>query len=358
MDLRDVLVPLCFMLAYLSVATFTNSAASKNTSKDKNNSAAITALGHKLFFEKRLSLNGIKSCASCHAPEFAFTDGYRRSLGTGADLLQRNTPSLLNLSSYKTFNWANPELTNIEDQLLHPLFNTNPPELGMINNSKTILLQLQNDTAYKNTLANAGIKELNWDDVVKSLACYVRSLNARNSKYDLYLKGAMQLDEDEEKGKTLFFSKQLNCAACHSGTDFNEPADPALGYFFNTGLYNTGVDNSYADNDNGIANITKKSSDVGKFRIPSLRNISITAPYFHDGSASSLEEVIDIYGNGGRLINEGPYKGDGSRHPNKSGLIHPFSITLKEKKQLISFLYTFTDTTYMGNPLFTNPYKY
>ena len=84
----------------------------------------------QLFFEKRLSQNGIKSCAGCHAPELAFTDGYRRSLGTSADLLQRNTPSLLNLSSYKTFNWANPELTSIDLQILHPLFNTNPSELG------------------------------------------------------------------------------------------------------------------------------------------------------------------------------------------------------------------------------------
>lgn len=328
-----------------------------DTADKKNDSAALTELGHHLFFEPRLSLNTIKSCASCHAPELAFTDGYRRSLGTSADLLQRNTPSLLNLSSCKTFNWANPDIKNIEQQLLHPLFNADPPELGMNTGNSNILQQLQVDNVYKKLLTAAGIKNLQWNDIVKSLAFYVGMLNARNSKYDQYLNGNVQLDADELKGMQLFFSPQLNCKSCHSGQDFNQPFNNAEQNFFNTGLYNISSNHDYADGDNGIATVTKQSSDAGKFRTPSLRNVAVTAPYFHDGSAATLEEVIDIYSNGGRVIMNGPYTGDGRLNPNKSSHIHSFTISQKEKKQLISFLYTFTDTSYLGNPLFTGIYK-
>jgi cytochrome c peroxidase len=158
-------------------------------------------------------------------------------------------------------------------------------------------------------------------------------------------------------GKSLFFSDQLNCRKCHSSNDFDEPEFSRMNHYQNIGLYNIGKDSLYANDDNGLQNETKDKDDIGKFKIPTLRNIAITAPYFHDGSAASLGEVIDNYARGGRLIDKGLYAGDGKLHPNKNQFVDGFTITNKEKKQLICFLQTLTDTCYLADPFYNNPFK-
>ena len=143
---------------------------------------------------------------------------------------------------------------------------------------------------------------------------------------------------------------------CHSGNDFDEPEFTRMNHYQNIGLYNIGKDSLYANDDNGLQNVSKDKDDIGKFKIPSLRNIAITAPYFHDGSAANLNEVIEHYARGGRLLKQGKFAGDGELHPNKNQFIEGFKITNKEKLQLISFLKTLTDTSYLLNPFYQNPF--
>ncbi len=327
----------------------------QSTISFNSNSSDMAALGHRLFFDKRLSINNMKSCAGCHAPQFAFTDGYRQSLGSEADVLQRNAPSLLNIASYKTFNWANPDIQSMDQQLLHPLFNSNPDEMGLTRNDSSVLKKIEGDAEYKIILESSSIHQLTWLTVIEALKTYVCDLNSRNSKYDQFKRNEVPLTVDEKAGMQLFFSDNLNCKACHSGADFNEPLNNNESNFQNTGLYNIGITHECANGDNGEANVTLDINDIGKFRIPSLRNVALTSPYFHDGSAATLEEVITIYSEGGRNITSGPFKGDGRNHPDKSEHLKGFSISEREEKQLIQFLNTLTDTSYLTNPFFHAP---
>ncbi len=320
-----------------------------------NKSNKLASLGHYLFFETKLSKNGIKSCASCHDPQFAFTDGYRVALSTEADLLLHNTPSILNLSNYKTLNWASPNIKNIVQQMQGPLFNKHPPEMGMSADNYNAIKNIETDPKYKTLLQQAGVNKLTWKIVVKCINEYVLKLNSRNAKYDKYRQGKVKLNKEEHAGMKLFFSKKLNCTSCHAGVDFNQTKAIKDNRFANIGLYNIGPQHQYTANDNGLFNTTHKASDIGKFRIPSLRNVMLTAPYFHDGSARNLEEVINLYSHAGRNITSGNYAGNGIKNPYKDKRLKIFSITTKQQKQLLAFFNTLTDTSYLQNPYFILP---
>jgi cytochrome c peroxidase len=205
-------------------------------------------------------------------------------------------------------------------------------------------------------LKKKGIDKINWIDVKSLIATYVRTFKFQNAKYDLVEKRKAKFTVDELAGKNLFFSDKLNCKKCHGGNDFDEPEFTRMNKYQNIGLYNIGKDSFYANGDNGLFNESKDRDDIGKFKIPSLRNIMLTAPYFHDGSAPNIDAVINSYSKGGRDIKEGPFKGDGRAHSSKNQFIEGFKITPKEKKQLISFLYTLTDTSYLKNPFYTDPF--
>ncbi|MBK8609940.1 MAG: hypothetical protein IPL84_08330 [Chitinophagaceae bacterium] len=154
----------------------------------------------------------------------------------------------------------------------------------------------------------------------------------------------------------------MKCASCHGGFNFsspsitNEKGDTV--YYFNTGLYNVDGKGAYPAYDEGLYQLTKNKSDMGRFRVPSLRNLAFTAPYFHDGSAASLTEVIEAYSNGGRKIEDGIYKGDGSKNPYKHAFISGFSISAADKINLINFLQSLSDTGFINNPAYQNPFSY
>lgn len=320
----------------------------------KSQNLQLAQIGHQLFFDLRLSKNGMKSCATCHAPEYAFTDGYRRTMNIDAELLKHNTLSILNLGNYKSLNWASPTIKTIAAQMSGPLFAKHPIELGMDYANEDALIAISNDENYKSLLADKNIEKLTWDLAIQFISEYVSLLNARNSKFDQFRDKKILLNKDELAGKNLFYSKKLNCSSCHGGIDFNQPENNQT--FANIGLYDIGENNEYANNDNGLYETTKNKSDIGKFRIPSLRNVSVTAPYFHDGSINTIEEVISIFSNGGQNISENQYAGNGILHPNNQ--IKPFKITEKETKQLLSFLNTLTDTSYLSNSFFISPFKF
>lgn len=303
-------------------------------------------LGHHLFFDKKLSINGTKSCASCHDPIFAFTDGYRKSQGAYADVLPHNAPSCLNLNTYQSLNWASPNITTLVQQNAKPLFAQNPIELGIDTLNTTILNQFQKNKKYCFLFKKAFPKQKNvflWRNIQTALAAYTAQLTARNSKYDQWKQGDLTaLSPDEKAGADLFFSEKLACAKCHNGKDLSIAENDT------TNFYNIGLYQKYPETDDGLYH-------QGRFRTPSLRNIAITAPYMHDGSVEKLEDVIKIFEHGGQLLSYGNQKGNGALNPQKSIKIKPFSISEIERRQIISFLYTLTDTTYLQKPLFQDP---
>lgn len=320
-------------------------------------------LGKNLFFDNRLSFNNTKSCGSCHDPKFAFSDGYRRSITADGNNTKHNAPSLINSSFHKYFDWDNPGVTALEKQHERPLFSQHPVEMGVRGNEAEILLRIKSDSFYKKTFKENFPEEkdpLRFDNIIKAIAAYVRTLNSSNSPYDRFVKGdSAALSASVKEGMRLFFSTQLQCGSCHTPplfTKANLSADKDSIYI-NIGLYNIMNKNKYPENDRGLVSFTNKETDDGKFKIPSLRNAAITGPYMHDGSMNTLEEIIDMYERGGRNITNGPMAGDGKHNSNKDKRITGFTISAKEKKQLIDFLYALTDSSVLTNPHFQNPFN-
>ncbi len=313
--------------------------------------AAIT-LGHFLFFDKHLSANGTKSCSSCHSPELAFTDGYRRSLGLEADLLQHNAPSLLNIADYKTFSWTDTTVKTLELQALKPLFSTHPSELGLQQTDTAFLHYFKENKRYEALFSAAfpTATSCNYTLIIRALADYTRSLQSQNSAYDKYRKGdTSAISTLEKRGEGLFF-KQLNCGVCHPYPSFTT-ANITTKAYANIGLYR-----HYPPHEEGLYELTKKRCDKGMFRTPTLRNVSITAPYMHNGSVRDLSEVIDIFAAGGRNIAYGDHQGDGKKNAHKSKQITAFRLSANDKRALLAFLNTLTDTSYLHNPHFQNPF--
>lgn len=317
--------------------------------------------GRHLFFDNRLSYNNTKSCASCHDPKFAFTDGYRRSITANGDNVKHNAPSLINISLHNYFDWANPAITSLEKQHERPLFNESPIELGAKGNETQILSRLKADDQcmQRFSLAFPGEKyPLNFPNIIRALASFVGTIRSFNAPYDKFMRGdtaAMTLSA--KQGMKLFYSKDLQCGNCHRPPLFTMASltKDRDSIYFNTGVYNVWNKNKYPSDDNGLAAITKNPADDGKFKIPSLRNVALTAPYMHDGSINTLEEVIDMYQRGGRLITSGPNAGDGRNNLLKNKMITGFALSNEQRNELISFLYSFTDSSALSNPLFQYP---
>ena len=310
--------------------------AERNLSATPN----LETLGQYLFFDKRLSFNQTKSCASCHDPRQAFTDGYRKSLGATADVHRRNSPTLLNLRKVPFFTAANPDLTRLEDQIRIPLFNAKFIELGADRDREGILKRLLADSRYSKMLEKLGVS-LNWKLIPESLAAYVRSLLSMHSRYDRFQMTQDQglLTSEELLGMELFFSERIGCANCHSGERFDTAKSGE--HFFANGF--TVLNEK--DADTGLFEVTQEKGDLGKFRIPTLRNVALTSPYMHDGSIRTLKEVIETYMRGGKP------------HAKKSPEIKPFSLTNQEEHALLSFLHTLTDLSYLADARYQDPFE-
>jgi cytochrome c peroxidase len=320
-------------------------------------------LGHLLFFERNISFNHTKSCASCHSPEMAFTDGYRRSIAANGENAIHNAPSILNLSFNSFYDWDNNSITNLAKQIKRPLYNQHPKELGFNEDTIALFYFFEQNKIYHDLFQKAfpkDTKPINCLNVESCLVEYVKNLKASSAKYDRYVGGEKSIFSNSEKrGMDLFFSSQLQCGKCHVPPLFtqNNLSKNADTVYANIGLYNIENKNRYPIADPGLSRITKQEKDDGKFKIPSLRNVLLTAPYMHDGSVASIQEVIDLYAAGGRIIEEGVLKGDGRFNENKHPFIKGFSISAEEKNDLIQFLSTLTDTSYLGNPYFLNPFR-
>ncbi len=343
-------------------------------------SAAKVALGRFLFYDTRLSRDGSMSCATCHRQELAFTDGNARPVGVTGDMHPRSAMSLTNVAYNVSLTWDDPGSRFLEDQLTTPIFGHDPIEMGM-ERSEDLLSRLRSDwltvLAFQAAFGDAappspddpqtreGPQLITMDRVAKALAAFERTLISGDSAFDRYLYQGQTdaLSTSERRGMQLFFSHRLACSDCHQGFNFSGPFhfegsrdhEPV---FHNTGLYNLPSESGlggYPPDNPGLRRHTGRKEDTGRFRAPTLRNIAVTAPYMHDGSIPTLDEVLDHYAAGGRTLTDGSYAGVGAQNPFKNERVRGFQLTDTERRDLLAFLHALTDESFLSDPRFGPP---
>ncbi len=341
--------------------------------EDNPMTKAKVELGRFLFYDTRLSGNQTQSCGSCHQQALAFTDGLARSEGSTGELHPRSSMSIANSAYAASLTWANEVLVRLERQALVPMFGEDPVELGLANMEGILLERLQDDERYPEMFADAFPEDpdpINLDSITKALAAFQRSVTSFKSRVDRWQAGdATALNASEQRGLALFLGgpneagveDAFECFHCHGGFLFSQASDDAgqvfdQKFFMNNGLYNLDEDGSYPAGNQGLFDMTGDAADKGRFKPPSLRNIALTAPYMHDGSIATLEEVLDHYARGGRLIEDGPNAGDGALNPNKSAFVSGFAMTEREKADIIAFLEALTDEELLTNPAYSDPF--
>ncbi|MFK7947300.1 MAG: cytochrome-c peroxidase [Saprospiraceae bacterium] len=290
---------------------------------DNELTAERVALGKKLFYEKALSIDSSISCESCHFQHLGFTDGKPKSIGVENRVGVRNAPALINLA-YDQFFFRDGGVSSLETQAMSPINN----EAEMAHGIHEAASRLAQDDSYQQLAKAAYDREMSAYVVVRALSAFQRTLISGNSKFDTYFyeQNESIFSESEKKGKAIFFGKG-NCTNCHNGFNLT-----------NFGFENNGLYENYTDK--GRSRITLLAEDEGKFKVPTLRNVEKTAPYMHDGSLATLEEVVEHYNNGGQ------------NHFNQSEFVKSLGLTEQEKVDLVSFLYTLTDETFLNNPKF------
>ncbi len=310
-------------------------------------------LGRVLFYDGHLSLNNAISCASCHKQELGFADNIRFSTGYEGRLTGRNSQSIANLSGQDTFfsnNFiANPSTplfwdgreTSVKNLINRPI--TNHIEMG-IADASVLPGKLSALPFYPPLFAKAydGDSTITSDRISECVTAFLISIQAHNTKLDKYLAGDnTALNSMELQGMKLFTDK-YNCEGCHRVMS---------GQYFMSGFIDIGLDENYTDIGNGA--VTKNTSDYGKFAVPSLRNIALTAPYMHDGRFKTLDDVLNHYSHG---IQNSPNLNEVLRDYS-TNQPRTMNITESDKKMLIAFLNSLTDYNMVSDPKFSNPFK-
>ena len=253
---------------------------------DNPMTTAKVELGRYLFYDTRMSVNGKAACATCHKQELAFTDGRAVGLGATGESHSRSVMSLVNVAYSAALTWSNPKLTRLEEQALTPMFGEHPVELGLREGDE-FLPMLRSDAKYQALFERAFPGEagrFTTSNVTKALASFERSIISGSSPYDRYHYGRddSAVSDSAKRGEILFFNQHLSCFRCHGGFDFTDATvserNPERQIeFHNTGLYNLPGLLSYPAPNVGIYEYTKAPEDMGKFKVPTLRNIAVTA---------------------------------------------------------------------------------
>jgi cytochrome c peroxidase len=284
-------------------------------------SAAVVELGRELFFDKRLSATDTVACTTCHRPEHGFSDEKRFSVGVSGIPMKRHTPHLYNLAWGRSFFWDG-RASSLEEQALEPIRNTD--EMGLPGDLAAEKLGAipSYAQAFSRAFPQSGVTMKN---IATALAAFERTLVARDSPFDRYTAGEhAALDDAARRGKDLFFGR-AKCATCHSGPNFTD------GLFHNTGVIGDKGDLGRAALDR-VGEFQMRPYPFfqmrGAFKTPGLRNVALTAPYQHDGSETSLEEVVRFYNLGGR----------DPRSYGKALDIRELKLTDAELGDLVSFL--------------------
>ncbi len=279
-------------------------------------------LGKKLFFDPILSKDKSISCASCHQPKFAFADNKQFSFGVNDSLGQRNTPSVMNMA-YRDFFFHDGRALSLEAQAVMPV--ENPVEMNFP--FEEAVDRIKKDKTYLNLFGEIYNSEPNTNNITNALAEFQRSLESDGSApHDMWMNGldSMAMTNSQKRGREIFLDDQFKCFDCHFGPDFTRDD------FRNIGLYD-GINLI----DKGRYEITKDSNDIGKFKVPGLRNVALTAPYMHNGMFQTLEEVIDFYSNPYDFVKE-PINLD-------TLMVEPLNLTQQQKDDLVNFLHSLTD---------------
>lgn len=283
-------------------------------------------LGRSLFYDPILSLDSTISCGSCHAQVHAFADhGTTVSTGIGGQVGKRNSPPIQNMAWYTSLMWDG-GINHIEVMPFAPI--TSTVEMG--ETMSGVETKLQTHPTYPTRFKDAfGSEEISSQKILYALAQFMSMMVSADSKYDKVLKGETSFDERELHGYHIF---QQKCASCH--------AEPL---FTDFSFRNNGMMEDYSQ-DEGRSHITLEPNDFGKFKVPTLRNITLTHPYMHNGSIRNLTEVIDMYSSGVH------------QHFNTDPLLsEPFNFSDEQKEALLYFLYTLEDYTFLGNHEFLEP---
>jgi cytochrome c peroxidase len=300
-------------------------------------------LGKHLFYDPMLSSDNTMSCASCHNQVNAFSDSPNSfSKGRNGTAMKRNTMALFNLAWYPAFFWDG-RASSIEEQVFHPVREYNEMNLDW----KIAAKRLKQNKFYKEQFKEIfGSSKIDSVQISKAIAQFLRTLISYQSKYDQVIAGKALFTKDEYEGFNLANDQTKgDCIHCHI-TDGD-----ALGttlVFSNNGLDAVADANDYKDKGRGA--ITGKTTDNGKFIVPSLRNLAFTGPYMHDGRFRTLEDVINFY-------SEGIQKS--ANIDSKMGFVHQGGAKLssEDKRKLIAFLLTLSDSTFIINPEFSNPFN-
>jgi len=330
--------------------------------KDNPMSVDKVELGRHLFYDKRLSADNSMACATCHIQSKAFTDGKALSPGINGHDGVRSAMMLANVAYLPVLTWANPNQKQLERQMLNPMFGANPVELGMEGKEKELFARLKADPKYTAMFRQAFPQEkgtINLSTITKAIASFERSLLSFDSPYDRYKYGGQTqaLSDAAKRGEALFFGEELECSHCHGGFNFTDNvqharlAFPEVG-FHNTGMYNVDGKGTYRADNHGIREVTGDAADEGKFRTPTLRNIAVTAPYMHDGSLANLRDVIRRhYAVKGKAVSDGQ-----PPSPLRDSFIEGFKIGDAEVDDLVAFLESLTDTTFLSDSKLSDPF--
>ncbi|WP_336514930.1 cytochrome-c peroxidase [Pollutibacter soli] len=312
---------------------------------DNPTTEAGVKLGRMLFYETSLSKSNTISCATCHQQQLSFTDGKKFSTGVDGTMQKRNTMSLANLLWVRNFFWDG-RAAGLEEQAKTPL--TDPHEMGqsLQISAKKLRKKQAYPSLFKKAFNSDTIKEAM---IVKALAQFQRTLVSAESRYDKYLRGEYKPTVSELNGIALFYAapdpikgmRGADCAHCHGGPKT-----------YTELFQNNGLDS--IPSDRGRELFTGNDFDRGRFRVATLRNIALTAPYMHDGRFNTLEEVVDHYNEHvSNNILTSPFLRNRSNELNGKQL----GLTNNEKKDILAFLHMLTDSSFISNKNFSNPFS-
>jgi len=261
--------------------------------------------------------------------------------------------SLTNVAYNPAFTWGSDKVRSLEAQMRQPLFNEHPVEMGLKRNGAAAVDTLSADAEYRAQFAAAFPGEaapLSMEHIIQAIASFERTLISGRSPFDRYVfdDDRSALSASAKHGMALFYSTEVGCAQCHSGINFTgaivyEGHTHGRALYANTGLYNLDGRGAYPSSDRGLIEVTQRAADMGKFKVPTLRNVALTAPYMHDGSLLSLDAVLDHYVRGGH------------KSPLQDSRVRPFVLSRSDRADLLEFLKSLTDRDFVENPEFSAP---
>jgi len=323
-----------------------------NYSYNAMNSAEEVKLGRFLFYEKALSVNDAVSCGSCHKQQFAFADNAVGSVGFNQQVTSRNSPPIQNL---QIFGFADPLQSGVSlfwdgrreglnEMVLDPVMNH--VEMGM-RSEGDLVDRISTISYYKPLFEDAyGSEDVNIGKIRNALAAFVGSMTSTQSKFHAAEFGGVSYSALEQTGRDLFFNK-YDCESCHR---IQEPAGYDVAAVDDQKFVNIGLDQN--SQDQGRADVTGNPEDIGRFKIPNLNNISLTAPYMHDGRFATLDEVLDHYSTD---VKNNPNLDDRLKDENGNPLV--LNITEEEKFAMKAFLMTLQDNNFVSDPKFSDPFN-